>query len=119
MQMHIHTQTYKQKWNYLVKQSMLSLFRPQHSKAQQHRTPFLSDVFQLQNKSCELKDIIWQFLANHGGKWMVNHPPTTMHFVYLCHILAMPILRQHKAGAGSHAIRKNLATETAMIHYAF
>lgn len=52
---------------------MLSLFRSHHSKAQQHITSLLNDVFQLQNKSSELKDAIWQFLANHGAGKSSTH----------------------------------------------
>lgn len=107
---HKHTFTYrnKQKWDYLVKQFMLYLFRSHHSKAQQHRISFLNYVFQLQNKSSELKDAIWQFLANHGASKSSTHNNA---FLDICHILAMSILRQHIPGTGSHAIRKNLATE--------
>lgn len=62
MQTNIHIQKYKQKWNYLVLQFMLSLYRSRHSKVQQQRTSFLNNVFQLQNKSSsELKDAIWCF----------------------------------------------------------
>lgn len=32
MQTNVHIQKYKQKWNYLVQQFMLSLFRSCHSK---------------------------------------------------------------------------------------
>lgn len=60
---------YKQKGNYLVQQFMLSLYRTCHFKVQQHRTSFLNNVFQLQNKrSSELKDAIWWFF-NSPWSW--------------------------------------------------
>lgn len=84
-QTHIHIEKHKQKWNYLVKQFMLYLFRSHHSKAQQHRISFLNYIFQLQNKSSELKDAIWQFLANHGaGKSSTHNNALFGHLSYTC-----------------------------------
>lgn len=56
------------------------------------------------------------FLTHHrAGKLPTHNNALCGHLSYT----AMPILRQHIPGVGSHAISKNLATETAMIHHAF
>lgn len=80
---HKHTLTYRNINRNGI--TYLYLFRSHHSKAQRHRTSFLNFVLQLQNKISELKDAIWQFLANHGGgKSSTHNNALCGHLSYTC-----------------------------------